>query len=259
MDKTFTSEEIEQLANYRLSTELKDRSSKLSVRIEDLLDDDILLQFMQDTSKHIGSPNMKVTASMFSKRLAFLCAIYLYSMSAFNKKLNISLDKIFLQTDETDPIWLPTFYFEQLKVEIGGVERREWREEGLEDFFSNTISPLITKISKETKQSKLILWENIAIYIFWIYETILAQHENEEVRVRAKEDFHFLVQEAPGQLFGKHHENPIKRHYHDKTYVEHLGEEVRVRTTCCFYYLITDTSQRCRICPQTCNVKKKGE
>ncbi|MDZ5472168.1 IucA/IucC family C-terminal-domain containing protein [Bacillus sp. 31A1R] len=248
--------EIEELSNYRFISEHEQSNLPLSIRLDQLLDNDTLFTFIQDVTKHIGSPNVKVTASMFSKRYAFLTAIYLYSMTAFNKRFNTSLEKIYLQTNDEDKIWLPTFYFSDLTVELSGQDREEWRREGIQSFFSNVISPVISEITKVTKQSKLILWENIAIYIFWLYETVLAEHENEDVRKRAKEDLHFLVQEAPGSLFGKFHENPIKRHYHEKRYVEHLDEVVRVRTTCCFFYQITETSERCKICPQTCNRKK---
>ena len=52
--------------------------------------------------RHIGSPNLKVTASIFVKRYAFLAVIYLYGMTAWNKKLNVSLNNISIQTEEAD-------------------------------------------------------------------------------------------------------------------------------------------------------------
>ena len=86
-----------------------------------------------------------------------------------------------------------------------------------------------------TKQSKLILWDNIAIYLFWLYETVLPKNRRtQKYRIEPKEDFDYLISEAPETLFGNEHTNPIKRYYHKKVYIEDLQEEVRVRTTCCF-------------------------
>ena len=99
-----------------------------------------------------------------------------------------------------------------------------------------------------TKQSKHILWGNIAISLFWLYETVLPKIEDVEIQNRAKEDFHYLISEASGTLFGNEHTNPLKRYYHKKVYIEDLQEEVRVRTTCCFSYLLKGTTKRCKIC-----------
>ena len=86
---------------------------------------------------------------------------------------------------------------------------------------------------------------------------MLLKSDDEEVRERAKEDFHYLVLEAPGSLFGNYHENPIKRYFVQKRYIEHLQEEVRVRTTCCFSYLLEGSPKRCKTCPHIYKVKKE--
>lgn len=259
MDKFFTETELSQLKNYRFTLEKVHQESDLSITLNDLLQKDQLRTFISRASEHIGSPNVKVTASMFIKRYAFLSAIYLYAMTAFNKRFHIRLEHMHLQTDEQDPLWLPTFYFSEWRISEPIGNRDQWRFEAIADFFSNIVTPIVESIKTESKQSKLVLWENIAIYIFWLYETVLAEHEDEEVCGRAVEDLQFIAQLAPGSLFGHYHENPIKRHYHDKRYIPELGEEVRVRTTCCFFYALTGTPDRCRICPQTCNRPKKAQ
>ncbi|MCQ6275234.1 (2Fe-2S)-binding protein [Bacillus sp. V3B] len=250
-------DEIEQLRPLRLSTE--EKLSELSIPLNALVDENVLLWYMEKVGAHIGSPNLQVTASIFVKRYAFLAVIYLYGITAWNKKLNASLNNISIQTEEAEDLWLPKFYFHNIKIEIAEENRYQWREEALKDFFSENVHVLIDQLAKVTKQSKLILWENIAIYLFWLYESVLQKLDNEELRNRAKEDFHYLVYEAPGSLFGNDHENLIKRYYHNKRYKAHLQEEVRVRTTCCFSYLLEGATNRCKTCPQTCNVKRRKE
>lgn len=259
MDNFFSDTELSHLRNYRFTLERVHQESELSITLSELLQKDQLRTFLSLASEHIGSPNVKVTASMFIKRYAFLSAIYLYAMTAFNKRFHIQLEHMHLQTDEQDPLWLPTFYFSEWSLSEPGVDRDQWRYEAIDDFFSNIVTPIVESVKKESKQSKLVLWENIAIYIFWLYESVLSGNEDEEVRERAVEDLHFIAQLAPGSLFGSYHENPINKHFHEKRYIPKLGEEVRVRTTCCFFYALTGTPDRCKICPQTCNRPKRSK
>jgi ferric iron reductase protein FhuF len=250
-------DEIEQLRAFRLTTE--EKLSDLSIPLNELLDETVLLWYLEKVGEAIGSPNLKVTASIFVKRYAFLAVIYLYGITAWNKKINISFNNISLQTEDVEDIWLPKLHFRNIEINIAKENRYEWREKALKDFFSKNAHVLIDQLSKVTKQSKLILWENVAIYLFWLYESVLQKLDKEELRNRAKEDFYYLVYEAPGSLFGNDHANPIKRYYHNKRYTEHLQEEVRVRTTCCFSYLLEGATSRCKTCPQTCNTKRRKE
>ncbi|RHW37685.1 hypothetical protein D1B33_08120 [Lysinibacillus yapensis] len=255
MHKTLDKSEIEQLRQFRFATEVE--PSELSIDLNRLIDETVLFGYLENLGPHIGSPCLKVTASIFVKRYAFLAVIYLYAITAWNKKSDISFENIILQTEKEADVWLPTFYFRSRKVEEVKGSRSEWREEALEELFSKNIHLLIEQLFKVTKQSKLILWENIAIYIFWLYETVLAKSEDKTIRDQAKQDFDFLLYEAPGSLFGNHPTNPIKRFYVNKRYVDHLQEEVRVRTTCCFSNLLKGETKQCKTCPQICNIKKK--
>ena len=71
--------EIEQLRPFRLST--KEKVSELSIVLNEIIDDRAMLQYLEKVGAHIGSPNLKVTASIFVKRYAFIAVIYLYGIS----------------------------------------------------------------------------------------------------------------------------------------------------------------------------------
>lgn len=247
-----TNEEIEQLKQFRFTTEKK--SSELSIRLSELLEEQKLLCYLEKVRSYIGAPNLKVTASIFMKRYAFLAVIYFYTITAWNKKLDISFHNIMLQTEEAD-LWLPKFYFQHTQIETATEDRGERFEKWLELFFSKHTNVLITQLSNVTKQSKLVLWENIAVYVFWLYESVLAHGDNEQVKQRAKEDFYYIVNEVSGMRFGDCNENPIKRYYCDKSCLADESEEVRVRKTCCFSYLLGDGCKTCKTCPRTCRKK----
>jgi ferric iron reductase protein FhuF len=248
-------EEIKQLKPFRFTSE--ENFSKLSIPLKMLVDDKSLLEYIEKIGVQIGSPNMKVTASIFVKRYAFLAVIYLYSITSLNTKIDTSFDNISLQTEEAENGWTPKFYFYNTKVERAWDDRYDWREKAIKDLFAKHVHILIVRLSKLTKQSELVLWENISIYIFWLYETILFKSDSEVVRERAKEDFQYLVLGAPGNLYGDYHENPIKRYFVQNRYTEQLKEEVRVRKTCCFSYLLEGSPKRCKTCPHIYKIKNE--
>lgn len=206
---------------------------------------------MTDLSKTIGAPSEKIAASIFIKRYAFLAVISLYAMTAWNKKLDVSLDKVRMEPASKLENWLPAFYLKDLAVDEwdSGEARSEWRKGVVKELFAKNIYPLITLFEKTFGISKLILLENIAIYIFWLYESQLKEYKN------AVEDFSFLIFEAEGSLFGRYKLNPLQKYYVEKIYLDEQAEEVRIRKTCCFTYQLEGSSKRCKTCPCSLNVK----
>lgn len=253
MHKALDSNEIEQLRQFRFATKLE--SSELSIELNRLKDETELLRYLENLGPHIGSPNLKVTSSVFIKRYAFLAVIYFHAFTTWNKKLDVSFDNLILQTKNEEGNWLPTIYFKDMGVIEVMEDRSSRRDEVLKKLFSDNIDVLINLLSKVTKQSKRILWENISIYIFWLYETVLSNSDNAHLRNLAKEDFYYIVHEAPGSLFGDHTTNPLKSFYRNKRYLQHLQEEVRVRNTCCLSYLLMGKKKYCKSCPLICNKK----
>ncbi|MFC0417856.1 IucA/IucC family C-terminal-domain containing protein [Cytobacillus solani] len=241
-----------ELKQFRVTTNRN--SSALSVQIDNLLDEQSMRQYLRQLGKHIGAANDKVTASIFIKRYALLAVAYLYTMTLKNAKLNISFENVSFETDEQDELWLPNFYFNDFHMETLIENREKWRETCVHSLFNNHLYPIFDCLSRVTKVSKLILWENISIYIFWLYETILQREElTEEVILRSKEDFQYLLFQAPGSLFGGYNENPLKKYYNERIYIEEYEKEVRPRNTCCYSYL-TRSKKRCTSCPQVCEV-----
>lgn len=250
MNKPLSESKAKELQSFRFTTEKY--TSELSVSMDILLDEQALRDYLKKLGRHVGAANEKVTASIFMKRYAFLAVIYLYTMTAWNRQLHISFENVSLETDPQDGLWLPRFYFNELRLEIVESNREEWRKNGVKILFHDHLYPLVTMLSKVTKVSKLILWENIAVYIYWLYETVFNKEDVPvEVAGRSKEDFYYLLFKAPGSLFGGYNDNPLKRYYNQPIYLEELKEEVRPRNTCCYSYL-TNNKKRCVTCPHSC-------
>lgn len=249
MDKTLLVQELTNLEKYRLRAELQQ-----AFNVADLMDIAYLTDFVKKLSYTIGAPSEKIAASIFMKRYAFIAVISLYTMTANDKKMNVSLKNI--QMEESiqgrGKDWLPLISFKDQTIEDwNGENRQEWRNSIFRDLFANNIYPLIEIFEKTFKISKLILWENIAVYLFWLYETELKDHSN------ALEDFRFLIIEAEGNLFGRNLQNPFQKYYTEKRFIESLHEEVRIRKTCCFTYQLDSKPKRCKTCPCT-HIDKNG-
>ncbi|MBA9026196.1 IucA/IucC family C-terminal-domain containing protein [Peribacillus huizhouensis] len=250
MARKLSNSQMNKLSKLRLSTSKTD--SLLSVQIKDLLNESDLREYLKILGSRIQARNDKVTASIFIKRYAFLSVIYLYAMSAWNEKLSISFENVSIETDDNETLWLPSFRFADLETETFEEDRNKWRKTCLESLFKEHLLPLIDCLARITKVSKLILWENIAVYIYWLYETVLVEEGTQEaVKNRAKEDFQFIVFQDSGDIFGNDLKNPLTKYFNERIYIKEIGKEVRPRNTCCLSYL-TINKQCCQTCPHIC-------
>ncbi|NYE03742.1 siderophore-iron reductase FhuF [Bacillus niacini] len=237
MGNILTENDLSPLQKYRLKPE-----TGQSFNVAKLMDKTFALDFMRNLAYSIGSPSERAAASIFIKRYAFIAVISLFAMTAANKKLNLSLENIEMEEAERGKDWIPMISLKDTSIqEWNGQDRDEWREGVYRDLFANNIYPIIEHFEKTFKVSKLILWENIAVYLFWLYETELKESENPTVL----SDFRFLIMEAKGNLFGEYNLNPIKKYYSKKN----PPDEIRMRKTCCFTYQLG--CKRCKTCPCT--------
>ncbi|MFJ5713776.1 siderophore-iron reductase FhuF [Neobacillus sp. NPDC093127] len=231
-----------QLKKYRFNESLDQ-----SFSAADLLEESYLKDFMENLAKTIGAPSEKIAASIFMKRYAFLAVISLYAMTVWNKKMNVSVDNVKMEPVEPEKDWLPSISLTDLTLlDWDGKDRSDWRKSVIKALFANNIYPIITMLEKTIGISRLILWENIAVYLFWLYETELKDIENDNVA----NDFDYLIFEAEGQLFGRYNENPLQRYFSEKTYMEEWNQQIRIRKTCCFTYQLP-AGKRCKTCPCT--------
>jgi ferric iron reductase protein FhuF len=249
-------DEVEQLKNYRLTEEAY--PSDLSISVTELLNKIELNPFLQKLQDILTAPDLKVTASMIAKRYGFFAVLSLYSMTILNKRLNVKIENVSLENNEDKElsVWLPNFRLEDLEVLDTDLNREGWRDDYLGELFSEHIHELVLILSKETKITKLVLWENIAIYIFWLYDMLLEDERFSNIKDRIKEDYLYVVEKAPGHLFGPYNKNPLARYFTPKTYFPEHNKEIRVRKTCCFYYQTTvNQDDHCLTCPITCKRK----
>ncbi|RFU64005.1 IucA/IucC family C-terminal-domain containing protein [Peribacillus glennii] len=246
MHSKLTEHEIEILAGYRFACNAE--SSAFSFHAADLLSGERLHGTLLAIQERLRAPDLKVTASILMKRYSFYVVINLFAMSVLNKSINGAIENISFH-DNGKPGFIPDIEYSDISADSIGCNRLKARAEICRQTFAGHLYPIIDMLSKETKLSKLILWENIAIYIFWLYETQLEQYMDLEVTERIESDFQYLVYEAPGSIFGNLHANPLHRYYSEKVLLPEREKPARIRQTCCLSYK-AGAKKMCGGCPR---------
>lgn len=197
----------------------------------------------------IGSPDRAITASLLSKRLAFLATgACLYAMSVYNKGLTLSVGNTLIAYGHDDGLWTSGLPLRDIRPhpapETG---RDDWRRVISETLFAGLLAPLWQTFSRVSGISPFILWENTAVRVYSLYERRMAKLPCPIRRLRAAQDFDWLLNEAEPALFGLQ-ENPLRRFRRPLT-PQGSGPGVRYRRTCCFYYKASSPVEYCNACP----------
>lgn len=246
--------EIEQIREFRYTD--KKFESDLSIPVSNLLDEETIKHYVTDIQKKIAAPDKRVAASMFMKRYGFFAVLNLYAMTILNKRLDTSLANVSLETNDNEQeiwYWNPKFYINSLlTIPAPQTSREKWREDTIRAIFHDHIHEVLIKLAEHTKLSKKVLWENIAIYIFWLYESLQSNPKFEDIKARIQDDYEYIVSKAEGELFGPLNFNPITRFHGQKLYRAEFDQEIRMRKTCCLYYKTSSSGDRCKTCPLSC-------
>lgn len=240
---------MELLEAYRFAAD--NDTCAFSFRAAELLRADKLNGILLSIQERLQAPDLKVTASMLMKRYGFYVAINMFSMSVLNKKINGSIENItFRETRETG--FIPDIVYKDITASHLPSDRVKGREEVCRETFAEHLFPILEVLSKETKLPKQIMWENIAIYLFWLYENLLETYKGQTKAAMIESDFRYLVFEASGSIFGKINANPFQRYYTEKILLPEKDYPVRVRQTCCFSYKLGTKNTMCGGCPRSC-------
>jgi len=190
-----------------------------------------------------------ITASQFLKRYAYLTSVpLLYAMSVYNKGLDLSVENCTLES--SDHFWLEHVGLADVDATMPATnERHVWRDTVIQAFFAGNIGKLIQVMTKVANVPKAILWENVAVRVFSLYEKRIGVTEDPREQGWGQADFKYLIYEAPGALFGER-KNPLSRFYGEHTSSTVPNAPMRIRKTCCFYYEVSCVEEYCSNCPK---------
>jgi ferric iron reductase protein FhuF len=244
-----TLEEQKYLANnFRFLQEVKNEDL---ISFEQLVDPEFLQSYLNELQEHFKTDKKFVAASQFAKRIGFAMAIpILYAMTIYDKKIDTSPANCFLISSYNNEKWMPQLYLKNLNaVEPSLEDRLSWRESIIEDLFKQNLTPILKKLAAISSVPMPILWENVAIYVYWLYEKRIQEGVANGLKRQILSDFYYLIHQAPGCFFGEV-ENPLKKFFGAMCELPISVEPVRIRRTCCFYYEIAPNGECCITCPK---------
>lgn len=220
-----------------------------SIESIDLLDREKCLAILEHIMPSLGAPDLKVTASLVIKRIAFLAlAPTLYAMSIYNKGLNLAINNSVFEHQLDNRLWKNGTPIKNTGVSLVLDNRTMWRDDVLRQVFTGHLTQLVQMFHQTTGVAERILWENIAVRVFSIYERRILNHATGKVKTRAETDFSYLLDAKTHKIYGLD-ENPLIRFYRKTMMFGDPPKPVRMRRTCCFYYQATEPEVYCSNCP----------
>ncbi|MDR6959280.1 ferric iron reductase protein FhuF [Pseudomonas brassicacearum] len=226
------------------------RDPARSLAAHELLNGGVCLRLLDELTPVIGSPSRAITASLLSKRIAFLATgACLYALSACDKGLRLSLDNCIIEYGHDEGLWTSSMPLLDLEPQgyVHGY-REHWRETLVSNLFAGLLKPLWDCFVQVSGISRRILWENTAVRVYSLYEKRMDSLQDPSVRRRVEADFDWLLNHADPALFGLDY-NPLQ--YFRRPLMP-LGNGLdcrRLRRTCCFYYRASNPVEYCSACP----------
>lgn len=229
----------------------------LTIAATNFLDERLCFATLERIMPAIGAPNIKVAASLVLKRIAFLTlAPLMYAMSCFNRGLDLGVENTVFRYAQEAGHWQSTVALKSVAADYAPSERTDWRTQLLKTVFSGFLARVVEQFHQLTRAPKHILWENIAIRVFNLYERRVFLEVSEAQRATAQEDFAYLLDDRTTEIFGLSR-NPIAEFYFEISKVPHIAEPIRIRRTCCCHYQTTDPADYCGSCPLPLRLERR--
>ncbi|WP_347862516.1 IucA/IucC family C-terminal-domain containing protein [Salimicrobium sp. PL1-032A] len=215
------------------------------IEAEELLTREGMEKLLNHLHIYMESESFLTTGSLLGKRFGYYAVtVPIVLMTVFDKFPDVSPENAAYVRIDENPKWFPKYRLKNKEVTVPEGDRREWIEENLRQLFRNHLTPQFFHIHRTTRISKKVLWESVAVYLFWLYERKLPEWYDGEELEELRKDFHFIVDEMDGEPFGEK-KNPL-------TYFKSqpvLESGARERKCCCLSYRLHEESTFCKVCP----------
>ncbi|NIK12813.1 IucA/IucC family C-terminal-domain containing protein [Alkalibacillus almallahensis] len=219
------------------------------IYVSDLLNEIYLRNVIESIKPNFATDRDFVIGSQLIKRLGFLLVVpSLYTFSTDRIAMSLDWSRTAIVPKVKDGLWLPDLYLENVVGEDCSDALEEKRQAFFEQLFQQ-LADLVQAVSQATAVPRPILWENIVVYIYWVYETVVDWHHDPTITNQFYEDFNVLIHQLSPELFGERF-NPIQRFYNGYHYIAPEQTFRRVRTTCCFNFEASSDEKYCGGCPQ---------
>lgn len=249
MNRTGLTDDQWQTLSHSFRLRAGDQRDPRSLPARQWLDEPCCAALLRELAPVIGAPDTAITASLLVKRLAFLATSnVLYAMTVFNQGLHLRVGKTHLEYAHDKGLWTSALPVDDIQFVPCPPEGREaWRMEIVDALFAGFFAPLCRTLSCVSGLPEAILWENIAVRVYSLYEGRM-DDLTPEAESRHRDDFAWLSGQASPTLFGLEN-NPLKRFRRPLRKLPDGAGFRRFRRTCCFYYKASTPVEYCLNCP----------
>ena len=210
----------------------------------DLLDPLSCREIIQDFASRIEARNLTCAGSMFIKYWAVpLLYPYWYGALIYQVSLSWSLDQVVLDLPQ-DWLWDRTLLLDMHKKENHRLIQRHERFTSLFNQIVNDLTCIFKVISRVTKVTMSLIWENTALRILQFYDMLQRRGVAFAVEQNIQEQRHYLAH-LHADVFGLK-TNPFSN------LIDHWSSDINTyaREKCCFYFQLPEAEHEyCKGCP----------
>ena len=204
----------------------QDQLALHTLTLSDLFHETSLDQHLTRLTTEFGSPTRAHAASMTAKRIGYIAALMIYALNKHAVLIHPKVSTfVTIAKESTNTSWKPVYSF-PLETAEPLQSTVEWITQ---ELYAQTIVPIVELLSKERGISRVVLFENIFIYIRWIFISKLQDNIT----------FQQLI-ESSALEFGVKKLHPIALYESGRS---------TLRKTCCLYYQTHDAVKTCKTCP----------
>lgn len=218
------------------------------VRIAEYTDEEF--QLLADRyGTAIGSPDRKVSGSLFIKRYNALIMAAFYVWTHHGYALDLSLDKVGVTAA---PKGLAFQVVDAGEWDIPAAEAQSFEVRSmayLKLLFAEHISPIYAKAAKYTKVPESGLWSGLSFLIeHWKQEWTL-KSDSDEVMRRIAAVYRIVTEHAAPDWFPFYKSNPLNFQFRRIEDPLQPGRDIILRNTCCMNYRLPGEDRYCYTCP----------
>jgi len=221
-----------------------------SVDAQLLTDQEQIKLLLLEYKRQIHGSQIDVAGTYFASSWRTVCAAMIYMTAMTDVRLDLSPANLNIQIDCGNGYPQLLFVLKsatELAWPTG--ERTEWQRNSMEQFY-RSLQPIMSAISAVTGLPLSQLWGQIPLGAEYYVNLLSGLFDEEQHREHLLEAYGALTKHIDCSYFGlKRNPFDVKEIWLDDPYK--LGEQTRMKPTCCLAYLTGDGY--CYTCPKLSN------
>ncbi|MCL6604759.1 MAG: (2Fe-2S)-binding protein [Paenibacillus sp.] len=225
--------------------------TKYSFEAADLVKEENMREFIKCYRPMMRALDDTAVAAYFANWFSNVAMALQYSLSVYNAVPDMGLTNLVIHLIPTTGYCRVVYMIKQWKTSeahLEGLEREEWRQHILEDFYRNAAYPLVRSMSATSGLALSQIWGQLPTKFNYYLEIMINGSDNADTKKQLEMDYEYLKYECSPDLFGLP-KNPFQVEIRRIEDIADPEKTVAMRNRCCLYYL-TEGGNYCYTCPR---------